>query len=70
MAQSSLLLRLVELDSGVRHSLCVLKMRDGGFDGAIRRLIIGDGGADVGDVFSGADRLLTGLARRLERSDG
>ena len=64
MAQATLLVRLVEVGSAVQHSLCVLKIRDRGFDPAIRRLVIGERGADVGEVLDGADCLLSGLARR------
>ena len=58
----AILLRAVELRSRLHGLVSVLKMRQSGFDRAIREFAIGTGGMDIGEPFDRAAGLLTGGA--------
>ena len=70
MTQNLILLRHVELNAHLYRLISVLKMRDTGYDSAIREFRIGDGGITVTDTFSGAEDVLTGTARIIRRHAG
>jgi circadian clock protein KaiC len=57
---NGILLRSVELRSRLHRLVSVLKMRQSGFDPAIRRFAIGAGGMEIGEPFDEAAGLLTG----------
>ena len=59
---AGILLRTVELDSRLARLVTVLKVRQSGFDPAIREFAIGAAGIEVGEPFR-AGSLLSGIAR-------
>ena len=63
VAENILYLRSVELRARMRRFLCVLKMRNSGYDPALRELFIGERGMELGQVLEEGEQLLTGLAR-------
>jgi circadian clock protein KaiC len=63
-------LRYVELRSQLYRLLSILKIRDSGYDPAIREFKITDQGLDVAATFESAEAILTGLARPLPADAG
>ena len=61
LLDNAIVLRHFELDSRLQRLISLLKIRQSGFDPTIRAFVIGDKGITVGDVFSGAAALLTGV---------
>ena len=57
-----LLLRHVELDGQLERIISVIKIRDSGFDPAVRRYTIGPGGVAIGAPLRGVEGVLLGLA--------
>lgn len=58
-----LLLRYVELRSQLYRLISIMKMRDTGYDPAIREFRIHDQGIEVASTFDSAQAILTGIAR-------
>lgn len=58
-----LFLRYVELRSQLYRLISILKVRDSGYDPAIREFKITDQGLQVASTFDSAEAILTGLAR-------
>lgn len=58
-------LRTVELYSQRRRSITIMKLRDAAPDRAVREFSIGHGGITVAEPFSGAEGILTGVARPI-----
>ena len=70
VVESLIALRYVEYHARSRRLLSVVKVRDSGFDPALREFVISDGsGISLAGAFEGAERLLSGFARdrRAER---
>jgi circadian clock protein KaiC len=64
IVENLIALRYVEYRSQSRRLLSVLKIRDSGFDLALREFVITDGsGISLAGAFEGAEELLTGSAR-------
>jgi circadian clock protein KaiC len=63
VAENLVYLRTVELRSELHHLICILKVRNSGYDHALRELHIRDTGLEVGDTFEDAQLLVTGMAR-------
>ena len=61
--ENILYLRCVELRSELRRFICALKVRNSGYDQALRELLISEKGLEVGQTFEDAQQLVTGLAR-------
>lgn len=68
VAENVLFLRLAELRSELRHFICALKVRNSGYDHALRELTIGPKGLAVGGTFEDAQALMTGVARTGTRA--
>ena len=70
VVESLIALRYVEFHTRSRRLLSVVKVRDSGFDPALREFVISDGsGISLAGAFEGAESLLSGFARdrRAER---
>jgi circadian clock protein KaiC len=65
-AENIIFMRSVELHAQLHRIISVLKLQRSGYDPAIREFTISDQGLDVGDIFTGAEAILTGLARPLQ----
>lgn len=63
LADNLIFLRYVELESQLYRLLSVMKMRESGYDSAIREFRITDQGMDVAATFASAQAILTGIAR-------
>lgn len=63
VAENLVFLRMAELRSELRRFICVLKVRNSGYDASLRELVISAKGLEVGGTFEDAQQLLTGLAR-------
>jgi circadian clock protein KaiC len=64
VVESLIALRYVEYHSRSRRLLSVIKVRDSGFDPALREFVISDGsGISLAGAFEGAESLLSGFAR-------
>jgi circadian clock protein KaiC len=64
VVESLIALRYVEYHSRSRRLLSVVKVRDSGFDPALREFVISDGsGISLAGAFEGAENLLSGFAR-------
>lgn len=63
LADNIILLRHVELRSQLYRLISIVKVRDRGYDGAIREFQITDRGVIVADTFDSAEQILTGTAR-------
>jgi circadian clock protein KaiC len=61
--ENILLLRYVELRSQLYRLISIMKMRDTGYDPAIREFRIHDEGIEVASTFDSAQAILTGIAR-------
>ncbi|HEY6408112.1 MAG TPA: ATPase domain-containing protein [Ktedonobacteraceae bacterium] len=69
LADNLLFLRYVELDSQLYRLISVLKMRESGYDPAIREFRITDQGIDVAPTFDSAQAILTGVAIPTSRQE-
>lgn len=58
-------LRTVEFHSHLRRLITIMKLRDAGADRAVREFVIRDGGIEVAEPFTGAEGILTGVARPI-----
>ena len=67
LLENLLLLRFVELHGDIRRVLSVVKMRDSGFDHALREFVVSPHGIDIGDDFRHAEAILTGVAHEPHR---
>src|SRR5205823_5992911 len=56
-------LRYVELNAHLYRLISIMKMRDSGYDTALREFVITAHGIAVEAPFAGAEAILTGLAR-------
>jgi circadian clock protein KaiC len=63
MVENILLLRHVELHSQLYRLISIMKMRESGYDPAIREFRITDHGIEVASTFASAEAILTGIAR-------
>jgi circadian clock protein KaiC len=64
VVESLIALRYVEYHARSHRLLSVIKMRDSGFDPALREFVISDGsGISLVGAFEGAESLLNGFAR-------
>lgn len=63
MIENILLLRYVELHSQLYRLISIMKMRESGYDPAIREFRITDHGIEVASTFASAEAILTGIAR-------
>jgi len=64
VVENLIALRYVEYHSRSRRLLSVVKVRDSGFDPALREFVISDGsGISLAGAFEGAENLLSGFAR-------
>jgi circadian clock protein KaiC len=64
IVESLIAMRYVEHRSRSRRLLSVVKVRDSGFDPALREFVIKDGsGISIAGTFEGAEELLSGFAR-------
>lgn len=63
-------LRYVELHSQLYRLISILKVRDSGYDPAIREFKITDQGLEVAATFESAEAILTGLARPSASNPG
>ncbi len=61
--ENILLLRYVELSSQLYRLISIMKMRDTGYDPAIREFRIHDQGIEVASTFDSAQAILTGIAQ-------
>ncbi|HVE53907.1 MAG TPA: ATPase domain-containing protein [Ramlibacter sp.] len=61
--ENILLLRYVELDAQLRRLISIMKVRESGYDSAIREFNIGGQGITVAATFASAQAILTGHAR-------
>jgi circadian clock protein KaiC len=64
-----LFLRYVELESQLYRLISILKMRESGYDTAIREFRITDQGIDVAPTFASAQAILTGVAVPTSREE-
>lgn len=62
-AENIVFVRQVELRGELRRCICVLKLRNSGYEPTVRELFISDKGLEVGEVIEDAQQLLTGMAR-------
>ena len=69
LVENILLLRYVELHSQLYRLLSIMKMRESGYDPAIREFRITDSGIEVAATFASAESILTGVARPLSMRD-
>lgn len=65
--ENILLLRYMELHSQLYRLISIMKMRESGYDPAIREFRIMDTGIDVATTFSSAEAILTGIAHPVAR---
>ena len=63
LVENILLLRYVELHSQLYRLISIMKMRESGYDTAIREFRITDNGIEVAATFVSAESILTGVAR-------
>ncbi|MFL5656638.1 MAG: RAD55 family ATPase [Ktedonobacteraceae bacterium] len=63
LVDNMLFLRYVELESQLYRLISIIKMRESGYDAAIREFRITDRGIDVAPTFTSAQAILTGVAR-------
>ena len=70
LVDNILLLRYVELRSQLYRLISIMKMRDTGYDPAIREFRIQDQGIEVASTFVSAQAILTGIARLTEATPG
>lgn len=63
LVENTLLLRYVELQSTLRRTATIIKVRGSPFDPTIREFEITSGGIRVGQRFEGAEAILSGFAR-------
>lgn len=63
VTENVVLLRYVELHSQLYRLLSILKVRDSGYDPAIREFRLTDSGIEVAATFASAEAILTGSAR-------
>lgn len=66
LADNIVLLRHVEVQSRLRRVISIIKMRGRSYDDSIRAFHITDRGLQIGDMFEGAEQLLTGAARIVD----
>jgi circadian clock protein KaiC len=69
LADNLLFLRYVELESQLYRLISILKMRESGYDTAIREFRITDQGIDVAPTFVSAQAILTGVALPISRQE-
>jgi circadian clock protein KaiC len=69
LADNLLFLRYVELESQLYRLISILKMRESGYDTAIREFRITDQGIDVATTFASAQAILTGVALPTSREE-
>ncbi|NVB81870.1 MAG: hypothetical protein HOV81_26045 [Kofleriaceae bacterium] len=69
MCQNILLLRYTEARGRMRRVFSVVKIRDSGFDPAIREFTITDRGIVIGDSLEDLDKVLIGQPQRVEPKD-
>ena len=67
VADNLLFLRYVELESQLYRLISILKMRESGYDPAIREFRITAQGIDVAPTFASAQAILTGVALPISR---
>ncbi len=70
MVENILLLRYVELHSHFYRLISIMKMRESGYDPAIREFRITDHGIEVASTFASAEAILTGIARSSTAAPG
>jgi circadian clock protein KaiC len=70
LVENILLLRYVELRSQLYRLISIMKMRDTGYDPAIREFRIQDQGIEVASTFASAQAILTGIARSTDPTPG
>ena len=63
IAENLILMRYVELRSQLYRLLSILKLRDSGFDPALREFRISGSGIDLADTFQSAEAIMSGAAR-------
>jgi circadian clock protein KaiC len=63
LLENLIFLRFVERGSSLHRLVSVHKVRDSGHDSSLREFFITDRGLHVGEVFSGAEGVTTGVAR-------
>ncbi len=69
LVDSVILLRLVEIESGIRKVLSVVKLRGSDHDKKLREYEITEAGYKVGSPFAEYEGIMTGSARRLSRTE-
>ena len=69
LADDLLFLRYVELESHLYRLISILKMRESGYDPAIREFRITEQGIDVAPTFASAQAILTGVAMPGSREE-
>jgi len=69
LADNILFLRYVELHSQIYRLISILKMRESGYDSAIREFRITEQGIEVAPTFASAKDILTGRARPVSVSE-
>jgi circadian clock protein KaiC len=62
LLENLLLLRFVELHGDIHRVISILKMRDSGFEAAIRQFRVREHGIDIGEDFRTIEAVLTGVA--------
>ena len=68
-AHNLIFLRYVELQSQLYRLISILKMRESGYESAIREFRITDQGIDVASTFNSAQAILTGVALPVTRQE-
>lgn len=68
-ADNLIFLRYVELQSQLYRLISILKMRESGYESAIREFRITDQGIDVASTFNSAQAILTGVALPVTREE-
>ena len=68
LVENILLLRYVELHSQLYRLVSIMKMRESGYDPAIREFRIIDSGIEVAPTFASAEAILTGIAHSSSSS--
>lgn len=70
LLENLIFLRFVERGSSLHRLISVHKVRDSGHDPSLREFYITDRGVHVGEVFSGVEGVITGVAREPASAAG
>jgi circadian clock protein KaiC len=70
MAENSILMRFVELESRLYRYLSIIKLRESGYDPSIREFKIGPAGIELAPTFERAEAILSGTARTRPGTGG